>query len=539
MSAPSAHYDTAPPLPPLRWWMGTAVGYALVAGMLFLPALRSYFSCDDFLHLGTVIQGSLPFAPTGSGRGFLRPLVGLSFLVEHRLWGIHPFGYHVSNVLLHGANSVLVTCLSLLLLPPGPPHRATSRLAGLSFLILACHAESVSWISGRTDLIATFFSLLTLCAVVGGLRQRRPWMLIVGGACFVLALFSKESALALPFVVVVTAGYLWQEGTATPSRRYVISSAVATMAILAGYFVLRYWQLGAFIAGYGAQGHLRFHQDLLAQAAARFMWRVYLPPLPVEMAGHLSPFASRLGDLFTVALILQGLVWAFLAWKRPAWRKYFFCYVAFWLALLPVINVRVQWTNVEGERFLYLPSIFAALGAAWILGGLTRPLIRRILIGAFILFQCVTLWNSNYRWYQAAEVAEEITRGIQRYGHEKPLVLVNKPDSLDGALIFRTGLTDAVQYFGDTPCGECEVEVLFATTLYRKEHHVELTSASGTSGIFTLKAVDKHSVMVEEDNKDRIETLSGDDFQSTFRFREPVVDRQILLYTPEGVDAAP
>jgi len=539
VSTPSERHDTAPELPTIRWWLVTVLGYALIAAIVFLPALRSYFSSDDFLHLSTVIEGGLPFAPTGSGRGFLRPMVGLSFLAEHALWGIHPLGYHASNVVLHVANSVLVACVSLLIVSGCARHKDMARLAGLIFLVLACHAESVSWISGRTDLLATFFSLLTLCTVIYGLRLHRVWMLVTGAVFFVLALSCKESALALPFLVLATTCFLWQEGVVTLDRRYAVSSIAVITGIVTGYFLLRYWQLGAFVAGYGAQGHLRFHQDLLAQAMARFAWRVYLPPLPDSTAALLSPMASRLGDIFTLALLLHGVLWAILAWKRKAWRRGFYCYTGFWLALLPVINVRIQWTNVEGERFLYLASLFAALGAAWFLGGLSRRPLRWALLGAFLLLQCASLWTSNQRWYHAEETARDVISGLQSFGHDKTLVLLNKPDSYDGALVLRTGLEEGVRYFGDAPCMECRVEVLYATTLFELDHNFELLPHSESEGSYLLQAIDGHSVMVEEDYYDRIETWNGEDRQSAFRFRSALQDSVILLYTSNGVSSVP
>ncbi len=539
MSAPSEAHDTVLTLPASRWWLLTACGYTLLAGVLFFPALRSYFSSDDFLHLGTVIQGRLPFAPDGSGRGFLRPLVGGSFLLEYHLWGLHPLGYHLSNVTLHLVNSVLVTCFALLIFPDVKRRHEIARLAGAFFLVLTCHAESVSWISGRTDLIATFFSLLTLCTVLYGLRFNQPRAMVGSIAFFVLALLSKESALSLPFLIVITVCHLGQRGELALTRRYGVISGLASTGILAGYFLLRYWKLGAFIAGYGAQGHLRFHQDLLAQAAARFAWRVYFPPLPEGTAAYFTPMASRLGDLFTLALFLHVILWAILAWKRPAWRMGLYLYLAFWLALLPVINVRIQWTNVEGERFLYLASVFAALGAAWLLGGLSRRKIRWALVGFFFLFQCGNLWCANQRWYQAGEIAREVTTGIQQQSQDKTGVLLNKPDSYDGALVLRTGLEDAVRYFGDTPCPACHVEVFYATTLFEEDHNFRFAPVPHAEWTYTLQAMDNYSVMVEEDFYDRIEILTGEERQSTFRFREPLRDQVILLYTSDGVSPVP
>lgn len=514
------------------WWAWGGLFFA-VGLLLFFPALTSYFSSDDFLHLGTIMEGGLPFSPTGNGRGFLRPLVGWSLWLDYRLWGLHAFGYHLTNVSLHVVNSLLVAYLYHLLMPVSREGRAQSIVAGLIFLVLSCHAEPVSWVSGRTDLLATLFSLLCLAASVNGMRGGCRLSLFAAIIFLGLALFSKESALSVPVLVVLTAFYLRNRGDWNLRPMDLFAALIGGALVVLLYFIVRHNALGAFVGGYGVRGHLRFHQDLLAQAMSRYGWRVFLPPLPRSAAPLLADHGRLLADLFTLVFVIHGTAWGFWAWRSPARRTGFFLYVAFWAALLPVINLRIQWTDGEGARFLYLASVYAAFGVAWALGGISRPQWRNGLLAGILVFQSYFLWTSCRGWNYASECARTIVTGLQADAGEGTIVLVNKPDSYDGALLFRTGLSEALRYFGDGPIPDVPVEVLFASTLYNTDHQFVIESMD--DGRFVLRATDTTSVFVEEDGHNRIDVLSTDQRTCTFRFFEPPIGKRIFYYTSDGV----
>src|SRR5438034_1268770 len=88
-----------------------------------------------------------------------------------------------------------------------PRSRRKSRTSGLVFALQPIHSEPVAWISGQTDLWATFFVLLSACTFIRARQlqqQKRPNLLVylLSLLSFVMALFSKESAIALPVALV-------------------------------------------------------------------------------------------------------------------------------------------------------------------------------------------------------------------------------------------------------------------------------------------------------------------------------------------------
>jgi len=179
--------DRPSPGPPFRY------GYS--------RTLTTYFVSDDFYLVGQVATKDFSLGWSG----YIRPTVVLTYLTDFTVWGLNPIGFHLTNVLLHAFNAALVGALAAALLRRcgGEVDRELVALGSVAFLALPCHSESVSWISGRTDLVASAFMLLAILAHVTFLETRRHSLVMGSLAMFALALLSKESAVVLPVVIGV------------------------------------------------------------------------------------------------------------------------------------------------------------------------------------------------------------------------------------------------------------------------------------------------------------------------------------------------
>ena len=148
----------------------TLLGAAALAVMIFavyFPALNGEPLWDD------AVWAEEPLVLSWSGireiwlepsairqEGHYWPLVYTSFWLEHKLWGLSPLGYHLVNVLLHLANTLLVWRLLALLAAPG------AWAAAAVFAVHPLHVESVAWIVERKDLLSTLFYFLAALAWV-------------------------------------------------------------------------------------------------------------------------------------------------------------------------------------------------------------------------------------------------------------------------------------------------------------------------------------------------------------------------------------
>ena len=168
---------------------------ALLAGLVYLNALHNPFVYDDnrtitantSIQSGTNLRAMLLY-------NVKRPVVNVSYAIDRALWGPTPFGFHVTNVLLHMLNVVLLFHLALRL--------ARGRVAAFTAAaLLGVHpmmTEAVGYISGRSELLcATFFLPAVMCGRrwLGGGGAR--WAAITI-AFWIAALASKETAAMFP-----------------------------------------------------------------------------------------------------------------------------------------------------------------------------------------------------------------------------------------------------------------------------------------------------------------------------------------------------
>ncbi len=146
----------------------TVLGILLfvLAAFTFLPSLRNGFvNLDDNVYveenanvLGGLTWASVRWAFTNLEAGFWHPMTWLSLLLDCRLFGMRAGGYHLTALLLHAANTVLVFLLFRRM--TGATWR--SAFVAALFAVHPLHVEPVAWVSSRKDVLSTFFGLLAL-----------------------------------------------------------------------------------------------------------------------------------------------------------------------------------------------------------------------------------------------------------------------------------------------------------------------------------------------------------------------------------------
>lgn len=196
---------------------------ALIVAVLlaYAPALNSGFiwDDDDYVTNNATLRsmqglGDIWFKLGATPQYY--PIVHTVFWMECRLYGLHPFGFHLVNALLHATSAFLLWCLLRRLAIPG------ALLAASVFALHPVGVESVAWITERKNVLSLLFylsaALLYLPILVDAPMRRHG--LRYGGAltCFILALLSKTVACSLPAALLVI---LWWK-TGTLNRRAVL-----------------------------------------------------------------------------------------------------------------------------------------------------------------------------------------------------------------------------------------------------------------------------------------------------------------------------
>jgi len=358
--------------------------------------------------------------PTVAGNYF-RPLFLLWLRLNHAAFGLHPFGWHLTTLLVHLGVVALVYALLRGLF-------GSAWLAAAGALLFAVHparAESVVWISGVTDPLAALGMLGSCLFWLRSRRERSAPYLLAALLAYAAAMLCKETAVVLP---VILFGYAWLEDTASGAQG-------AALALQAG--ARSAWQTAPFwlvavaylFARFAALHGLSHPVQLIPFSAsllmAPYLFCFYLGKLLWPWS--LSLFyglgiVSRLRDprWWLSALILTATTALLVfAWRRS--RERALPQAALWIAvpLLPVLNAALlPADDFAHNRYLYLPSIGFAIFCALLLQTLARSMggtsssVTRLagatllLAGAFGVSTALqaTPWRSDLSLYgQAVE----------------------------------------------------------------------------------------------------------------------------------------
>ena len=197
----------------------------LVLGLLvavsYFPATRAGFVWDDFIVTTLeAIQSwggvwDMWFAPRDAfvqdkySEGHYWPLLYTTFWLEHKLWGLAPVGYHVVNVVLHFVNTVMLGRLLLRLAVPG------AWLAAAVFAVHPLHAEAVTWVIARKDLLSTLFYLAAVMSWLRFVESPRAGRYVLTLALFVAGMLCKSIVITLPAALLIW--HWWKQGRVSTS----------------------------------------------------------------------------------------------------------------------------------------------------------------------------------------------------------------------------------------------------------------------------------------------------------------------------------
>ena len=201
--------NSSPTRPQESDWRVWAVVLGLVLGTFAAYAQVIHFgfvNFDDRIYVADNPDVQHGFTPASFAWAFTsgyasnwHPLTWLSHMLDCLAFGLSPGAHHVTSLLFHAANSVLL--FWVLRRMTGALWR--SALVAALFAWHPLHVESVAWIAERKDVLSTFFWLLTLLAWVRYVEQPGPRRYGFALVCYALGLMSKPMLVTLPFLLVV------------------------------------------------------------------------------------------------------------------------------------------------------------------------------------------------------------------------------------------------------------------------------------------------------------------------------------------------
>lgn len=294
-------------------------GVAAIAVMTiasYIPAIRAGFVWDDDEWVET---NHLLSAPDGMHRIWFSldqpsqyfPMVYTTFRLEYAIWGLSTLGYHLTNVVLHVINALLVWFLLWRLRTPG------AWAAAAIFALHPVHVESVAWVTERKNVLMMVFFMLSLAAWIEFTdrvhRSRRAWHLYaLSLLLYALALLSKTTACTLPAALVLV---LWIKDTPLDRRRWLEIIPYSVPGLAMGLLTM-WWE--QYHQGTRSAGFMLGPIERVL-VAGRAVW-FYLGKLlwPVNLCFSYGKWAIDRSDPVQYGWLLACLAVAFMMWR---WRR--------------------------------------------------------------------------------------------------------------------------------------------------------------------------------------------------------------------------
>ncbi|HUM18521.1 MAG TPA: tetratricopeptide repeat protein [Candidatus Nitrosotalea sp.] len=360
---------------------------ALVTVLVFLPVLRAdWVDWDDptnFLD-NSYYRGlgwpQLRWMMSATLMGHWIPVTWLTLGADYAIWGMNPFGYHLTSVILHALSAALFYQVAWRLLQLAAPAAAPigrglgAAAAALFFAIHPLRVESVAWITERRDLTSGLFFLLTIWCYLKAHERRETvragWRLaaLVAAA---LALGSKSIVMGLPLVLVILDVYPlrrlgpvreWLGASARPVWIEKIPFLVLTVAVATvAYTVQRH-------TGYLTAATPSVRLAMTGYSICFHVWKTFAPlnlsPI-YEMPPQLSLIESPYLPAVIAAIAVTVAVWL----ARRRWPAGLAVWATYLVLLAPVSGLAHTGYHLGADRNTYLScASFAVLVGALVLG---------------------------------------------------------------------------------------------------------------------------------------------------------------------------
>ncbi len=425
--------------PFLPWLLVSILGFAVYSSTLHAP-----FVFDDQWSIvdNPVIRNIDNFVANGTGYRFNpRRFIGyLTIALNYRLGGLDVTGYHIANLAVHIAASLLVYVFCLLTLrtphmresPLSPDARLIALIASLLFVSHPVQTQAVTYVTQRFASLATMFYLLSLVSYArarliqeaerGAVPGRALLFHILAVAAAVSAMKTKEIAFTLPIMTALYEGFFFRG--ALRRRVLILLPLTLTTVIIPLSLWAQAGTTGSIIPGLvaSATGAAEISRGTYLVTQVRVIAtyvRLFMLPVKQSLDYDYPIYTSLLAPqvLLSLLLIVTAFSLAVFLFKRsrslvpgprsgtndPALRL--ISYGIFWFFInLAVESGFVPLADVIAEHRLYLPSagVFIAVSvvAGFILQRYRGPAAASV-IAAVILALAVAAWQRNRIWRDA------------------------------------------------------------------------------------------------------------------------------------------
>ncbi len=388
------------------------------ASIQTLSSIPQYFTADEGFH--KVI-----------GR-YYRPIVSASYAIDYSIWGLNPYGFHLTNVIIHIIACLLLFKILSTLFWRYKYRNLFSLLSVLIFAVHPIHTEAVSWVSGRTDSLVTLFFFASFLFYIEFTKEmehsnkdnslhridkKNYFYLLLSILFYSLGLLTKEMIVTMP-VIILLYDFVYKKKDFSYFKKNLINY-ILFFGITIIYFALRYSLLSDIPE---RENYLYFKGKDYSVIIGTMIktvpvyFRLLFAPFPLLYHYNgVIPDAKSVIDsdvIFSILFIAFLIFLSIYFYKKDSIIS--FCILFFFVSLLPVMNI-VPTMNLMAERFLYFTSFAVILLICHLsLVGSSKRDFSILTVGLCIIIGLLSYltynrnidWKSNENLYSSAKGVE-------------------------------------------------------------------------------------------------------------------------------------
>jgi Tfp pilus assembly protein PilF len=391
----------------MRNWVFFLLVVIVPVSICYLPSLTGQFIRDDHLlvekndyirktqSISSYLaqEDGIDIIGQEGHSGYYRPLINVTYALDFKLWGPNAGGFRITNLILH-----LITCIVLyILLMRQFGNGWVPIVCTLLFGIHPVNTESVSFISGRNNILVCLFSLLSYGFYTNRNSSWPTLNRVLSVVSFALGIFSKEFAAVLIPIFLIHDRYI-SEKPLRPARQ--MASLVPFVAVLAIYFMARQWATEGYLFPAPKEGlamRLLFAPYLV-------IYNLRLVFFPLALHSFNMKYPPGMFGIETVLGLLGVAMTGVLLYRFRRQKTLVFPFFYFLIGLIPVLNiVPHSATSLVSMRWIYFPLSFLTLALPNLVNYLSRNMFKYaatfmalLALGGYTFYLNKVQWHDDF-----------------------------------------------------------------------------------------------------------------------------------------------
>jgi tetratricopeptide (TPR) repeat protein len=341
---------------------------AVMTFIAYAPVIHSEFiNFDDgdyvfgnnHITSGLTLQ-NITWAFTKTHADNYHPLTSLSLMLDCELFGVNPHSFHLTNLLFHIANTLLL----FLVLSRMTKNLWSGAFVAALFALHPLHVESVAWVSERKDVLSAFFWMLTLFAYIRYVEKPAVGRFLLTLLVFTLGLLSKSMLITLPLILFILDYWPLNRLNSKFSVIKAFFEKLPFIGLSIVFSVITFlvqWQIG--LAKSLSSYPLSWRIENAIVSYVVYIEKLFVPTNLAIFYPH-PQGGVPLWQIISAVLLL-AIVTSLVLWQLRRCPYFAAGWLWFLVTLIPVIGIVQVGLQARADRYTYVPYIGLFIIIAW------------------------------------------------------------------------------------------------------------------------------------------------------------------------------